>query len=476
MHLTFTKGSAMAGWASPLGLLREELIQRRDEGVVIPRQLLQRLAEFHPEKDQWDPGVERLYDEIMALPDDDDLAAREPNELDEIRRLRPDGPRDLGWKPSATELTDRLHGAWLGRFSGCALGKPVEGVGQAVEGGRHVGRARIKQFLKNRGDWPLRDYFTSRDVGDGIHLWGEGSMREKIAFMEADDDVHYSLVGMAVVEERGPEFTWNQIASYWLWHIPVGYICTAETQAITNYQTRISHGQGPATPAFTRRYRNPYREWIGAQIRADGWAWCCAGKPELAAEFAWRDASWTHERNGIYGEMMMAAIEAAAFVEHDPAKLVAIGLSEIPRDCRLARAVRDLMKWRKSSRDWESCMDQVDAAFATMHPVHTINNALICLMALFYGKMDTVSAPAIAVMGALDTDCNGATVGSIVGAAAGRKHFRMDLADRLHDTVKPGMIGFAQSSVRELAERTAKQWQRVEEWWQAKKGKKAGKK
>jgi hypothetical protein len=122
--------------------------------------------------------------------------------------------------------------------------------------------------------------------------------------------------------------------------------------------------------------------------------------------------------------MFCAAMQAAAFVESDPAKLVAIGLSEIPAECRLAQAVRTCLTWIAASPDWESCMDKIDAAFADMSAVHTINNALICVMSLFYGKMDTVQATAISVMGALDTDCTGATVGSIVGAAAGKARFR----------------------------------------------------
>jgi ADP-ribosylglycohydrolase len=216
--------------------------------------------------------------------------------------------------------------------------------------------------------------------------------------------------------------------------------------------------------SFTRRNRNPYREWIGAQIRADGWAWCCAGRPELAAEFAWRDAHWTHERNGIYGEMFFAAVIAAAFVEHDPAHLVEIGLSEIPRDCRLARAVRDCVGWIKESPDFETCMAKVEAAFPGMNGAYTINNACVCILSLFYGHMDTAEAPAISVMCGQDTDCNGATVGSIVGAATGRKRFNMSLAGRLNDIVSPDMMLFKQTTMKDLAARTAKVWHAVNEY------------
>ncbi|HYE05880.1 MAG TPA: ADP-ribosylglycohydrolase family protein [Planctomycetota bacterium] len=457
----------MAGWTSPLNLLREELTQRRDEGVAIPDTLLQRIAELHAENDAWNyAAIDPLYDQLMALPEDAALAAREPNDLAAIRALRPDGPRVLAWSPKPEELIDRLHGAWTGRCTGCALGKPVEGMGMRRRHDELVGRKEIKKYLQNRGDWPLKDYFSTRDAGDGLRVGCEASTREKVAYMEPDDDIHYSLVGLGVLEENGPGFTWNDIGRFWLNHIPITAICTAETQAVTNLQNRSCRGHdGSATPAFTRRFRNPYREWIGAQIRADGWAFACAGKPELAAEFAWRDAHWTHERNGIYGEMLFAAIQAAAFVEHDPRRLVEIGLSEIPRDCRLAVLIRDVLRWVDECRDWESCMARVEEACGTMSAVHTNNNAAICVLALFYGRMDTLETQAISVMCGLDTDCNGATVGSIVGAAAGRKAFRRELAAPLNDLVKPNMVGFAEVSMRALAERTAAVWAKTDAYW-----------
>lgn len=471
----------MSQWATPHHLLREEFKQRRDEGCVIPRSLRERFDRLDQMADAWNMGaLQPIYEALEALEPDAALAAREPNDLAGIKALRPQGPRDLKWNPTAAEAVDRFHGAWLGRASGCALGKPVEGMGMGEREGRHVGRGDIKKYLQNRGDWPLRDYFSGRDAGDGMRIGCELSQREKIAFMEPDDDIHYSLIGVHVVRHAGPGFTWVDVAKAWLNHIPFAAICTAETQAYLNFVNRTSRS-GPggwgqqginlaATPEFTRRHWNPYREWIGAQIRSDGFAWCCAGKPELAAEFAWRDASWTHERNGIYGEMFCAAIQAAAFVESDPAKLVAIGLSEIPAECRLAQAVRQCLEWIAQSRDWESCMDRIDAAYAGMSTVHTINNALICVMSLFYGRMDTVQSIAISVMGALDTDCNGATVGSIVGAAAGRSRFRMDLAGRLNDTVKPNITGYQQITFAELAQQIHEAWTKTDAYWRERQG------
>lgn len=467
----------MAGWTTPFRLLLEETIQRRDEGCRIPEAWRGRFDALDPERQAWDTAaIEPLYDELMALPADPGLAAAEPNNLTDIRALRPEGRRDLAWAPGEDQLLDRLHGAWLGRASGCALGKPVEGMGMSAREGQPVGRQRIKAYLQARDDWPLQDYFSGRDVGDGEHLGCERSHREQIAFMEPDDDIHYTLVGLGVIEKHGADFGWEQVARYWLGHIPWFHLCTAERQAALNFVNRSTGPASVATPEFTRSHRNPYREWIGAQIRSDGWAFCCAGNPELAAEFAWRDASWTHVRNGIYGEMFLAAMQAAAFVVDDPHELVRIGLSEIPARCRLASAVGALLAVLPELDDWESAMGWVEEHCAEispghvwdtgvptqgMNPIHTINNALVCVIGMVYGDMDAVRGPAVAVMCGLDTDCNGASVGSIVGAAAGAAGMNQGLAAQLNDTIKPAMVGFAEVRMADLAARTARQWHRL---------------
>ncbi len=458
-------------WDTPLMLLRREITQRRDEGCEVPESLVARIEALDPERDGYDESrVGPLYEELMALPEDAELAAREPNDLAAIRALRRDGPRDLRYSPSDEEALDRFHGAWTGRAMGCALGKPAELIGLAEEGGRVIGRELVTRYLKNRGDYPLRDYFTGRDAGDGLHLWCPRSQREQIACMEPDDDIHYTLVALAVVEQHGPGFDFRDIAQKWLWSLPIYSICTAEAQAIETFQTgstRPGYFTCAVTPEITRRHRNPYREWIGAQIRSDGWAWMAAGKPELAAELAYRDASWTHERNGIYGAMMFAAMQAAAFVEHDPMALVRIGLSEIPSRCRLALAVEQLLRWRDEDPSVERCMERIEASCAGMSSVHTINNALVCVLALLSYAMAADATVCGAVACGHDTDCNGATVGSIAGAARGHRRLESTLAGRLNDTIKPAMIGFESVTMRDLAARTLAQFRRVEAYERA---------
>ena len=90
---------------------------------------------------------------------------------------------------------------------------------------------------------------------------------------------------------------------------------------------------------------------------------------------------------------------------------------------------------------------------------HTISNAMIVAASLLYGKGDYGKSICLANETGFDTDCNGATVGSIVGAIAGYKNFGGTLAAQLNDRVRPDVFGFRDTSMRELAERTLKVWQ-----------------
>lgn len=451
-----------SGWEGPLALLRLELIQREYEGYSVPPELKAQIAALDDEKDDMNfEAVEPLYAALEKLPKNPAFTYVQPNDLEGIRSERPSGPRQLG-NVAESELLDKLHGAWTGRSVGCALGKPVEGMGIQGQQGM-IGRRAIRTYLENRNQWPLDYYFSGADAGDDLRIHCPLSQRENIAFMEPDDDIHYTLIALRVLEKYGPDFKWHNVASTWNSSLPYYAICTAEAQAIMNYNNavpRIARSRW-VTPEYTSTNRNPYREWIGAQIRADGWGYACAGNPELAAEFAYRDACWTHRANGIYGEMMFAAIMAAAFVVSDPVELVNIGLSEIPQNCKLAEACRAALSQVQACQDFHDFMDWVEAHYGDLSGVHTVNNALVVIGSLIFGQMDFHQSICSSVEGGWDTDCNGATCGSIVGAASGARGLNSSLVAPLNDTIRPSVIGFQEVSMSELAERTLKVQQKV---------------
>ncbi|MCK7487506.1 MAG: ADP-ribosylglycohydrolase family protein [Bacillus subtilis] len=130
-----------------------------------------------------------------------------------------------------------------------------------------------------------------------------------------------SLIAM---ERYGANFTTYDIGKLWHEMLPYQLVCTAETQAYLNFAKVTHHLTGPkpadfetSTLPFVSHYQNPYREWIGGQIRVDGYAYAAAGNPLLAATLAYRDASLSHVKNGVYGAMFFAALIASAFVSQD---------------------------------------------------------------------------------------------------------------------------------------------------------------
>src|SRR6185312_8531802 len=119
---------------------------------------------------------------------------------------------------------------------------------------------------------------------------------------------------------------------------------------------------------------------------------------------------------------------------------------------------------RDECPDFAAALDRMDAepVLRRMSPVHTINNAVACVLALLYSERQIDPAVCAAVTAGIDTDCNGATVGALVGAMTGLAAYAGRMADRLNDTIKPEVFGFQEVRMRELAERHAAVWRRID--------------
>ena len=458
----------MSGWASTKELVHEEFRQSIEEGK--DRSAVDALRPLWTAAGDDETALAALHEQLLALPVRPDFPFTEPDDLAGIRALRETGPRLPSLVPGNDALLDKLHGAWLGRCAGCALGKPAESL-FVDKPGAPASWLRQKRYLTaiSPDEWPLRDYFPEHSPAEaetGSLLWGSGSLRERIAFMETDDDIRYTVLGQKILREHGPGFCSSHVAGEWL---ALGYrhFCTAETQAYRNFVLRCDGFRNPrdgtALDASTdwswvSRHLNPYREWIGAQIRVDSYGYAAPGIPSLAAEFAWRDARISHVKNGIYGAMLCAAMIAAAFATDDVRTIVDAGLAEIPRTSRLHAELREVIALCDQHgcdfEKFEQVIAAVHALLGHYHPVHTNNNAALCVMALLLSGGDFHRAITLAVMGGWDTDCNGATVGSIVGAICGARQAPRHWTARLNDTLHSGVVGYDPITISECARRS----------------------
>lgn len=431
-----------------------ELHQCAEEGKDVTGlreriEAIQALAEDDPEREEL---AARLLDETIGLPVRPDFPYHEPSDLAGIHGARPEGPRRLAVTWSDRELEDHILGGWLGRCAGCLLGKPVEGWRREriVGLNRAIGNYPIRGYMDSRQPEEVRKQFEITDEpifeGKGTHPWVNN-----VSAMPEDDDINYTIIGLIMLERYGFDFTPEQVAEAWLWCLPVLRTCTAERRT---YRSLLE-----MTPAGgTASRRNVYREWIGAQIRADAFGYAAPGALAQAAAWAWRDGSISHVKNGIYGEMWVAAMLAAAATTSDPLEIVRLGLSEIPARSRLAAEIQRVIGWRESGVGWEEAFDRIHAAWDEALPhhwCHTIPNAMIVTVGLLWGEGDLEASIGKAVIGALDTDCNGATVGSVIGMMRGARALPKKWTGPLKGTIRSDVDGFSLVPIADLARRTA---------------------
>jgi ADP-ribosylglycohydrolase len=385
-----------------------------------------------------------LLDRVQELPLVPGYPFDEPSDLEGIRARRRPGPALPALAMTDEQLLDRLHGAWVGRCCGCLLGKPVEG----------WRRPRMSGYLSDLGRMPLDRYFTAKVPEEIIARYdlhpGNGALIENVSAMPEDDDTNYTVVGLSVLQRSGLTFTPADVAAFWLGNIPAYHVCTAERIAYRNFMNAVD-------PPASAACRNPYREWIGAQIRADAFGYAAPGNPQLAAEFAWRDASISHVKNGIYGEMWVAAMLAAAFVLDDVSAIVRAGLAQVPERSRLVESVDRVLGWYEAGVTYDEACERVHGEWDenTAHGwCHTISNAMVVAIGLLWGEGDYALSICRAVQPCFDTDCNGATVGSILGVLKGRKALPEEWTAPIQETLETGIAGYHRVSLVEMAQHT----------------------
>ena len=350
-----------------------------------------------------------IFELVMNSKIREDYKYNEPNELDEIKALRKHYEFEAQM-PDKETLQKKLLGAWTGRAVGCLLGKPLEGIRSD----------ELIPFLKETNNFPMHRYVLSTDITSETLKKYKFSFENKpygdiVDGMPVDDDTNYVVLSQKIVEEYGRSFESENVAKAWLKYQSIYSYFTAERIAYINFINCIE-------PPASAMYKNVCREWIGAQIRGDYFGYICPGKPEESAKMAYNDGRISHVKNGIYGEMFVSAMISCAAVTEDIEAIIFGGLAQIPHTSRLYEAVMKIYEMYKSGASIEECFEYIHSQYDehTSHGwCHVISNAMIVVAGLLYGEGDFGKSICIAVNMAFDTDCNGATVGSILGMRGG---------------------------------------------------------
>nr|MCR5457705.1 ADP-ribosylglycohydrolase family protein [Clostridiales bacterium] len=433
------------GWESYSSSLEIELRQSIQEGLNIDEyeDFIKAVSKM-PRGANKEKAANVVWDIISGAGINCRYGYIEPSDLDGIKELRdPELVQKYKYDPKTGY--DKVKGAWYGRIAGCMLGKTVEG----------MKRNELIPFLQNSGNYPMHRYILSTDVNEEIASKYKFNLlnrcyADKLEFEPVDDDTNYTVLYQGVIDKYGFDFTPKDVAYAWVAKQPKEAYCTAERVAFMNIVRGIK-------PPFSGSYRNVFREWIGAQIRADYFGYINPGNPEKAAEMAWRDACVSHTKNGIYGEMFVAAALAAAAATKDIKKIVNAGLSQIPKTSRMYEAIAATLYAYENGVSEEEFFEKFNEQFDDQDAHDwclAISNVIIVVASLLYSKGDYSKAICMAVQTGFDTDCNGATVGSILGMRNGFESIDSYWTKPMHGTLDTSIFGVGRVSIDSLVDKT----------------------
>jgi ADP-ribosylglycohydrolase len=309
------------------------------------------------------------------------------------------------------EFYDKVYACWLGKSIGGTLGMPFEG---------------------QRETHNLTFY--------------EPVPKEPVP----NDDLDLQLLWLKALEENGPNINAHTLAQYWLKYVVVDW---------NEYGIGKKNVRKGILPPLSGHFNNPWRDSNGAWIRSEIWACLFPGVPSLAAKYAFEDACVDHGvAEGTYAEVFMASLESAAFVIKDRDELLKIAFSYIPKDCGVAESVRTAIRAWREGLDWRTARERVVEASRKTGWFMAPQNVAFVILGWLYGEGDFGKSICTAVNCGDDTDCTGATLGSLLGILNGTKGIPKEWREPISENIANVAIGGFQppKTIRELTERVVK--------------------
>ncbi len=226
-----------------------------------------------------------------------------------------------------------------------------------------------------------------------------------------NDDLDLQLVWLKMLEEEGSDPPLPAFADYWM-----RYISAYPWNEYGFCGRNLARG---LLPPVSGCFENYYVDEMGSPIRSEIWACTAPADPQLAAARAWKDSALDHAGGeGMHGEMFWAAVESAAFVCEDPLTLIRVGLDMIPVPCQISRVVREAVWCYRNGLRWAEARHRIATTFGHQQPCNAVPNHGFIVLGWLYGE-DFGDKLCKAVNCGYDTDCTGATLGSVLGIAMG---------------------------------------------------------
>ena len=276
-------------------------------------------------------------------------------------------------KLNKKEYLDKLHACWLGKNIGGTMGAPYEGARWYID---------ISGFATKGGE-PM-----------------------------PNDDLDLQLVWLCALEEVGAErLDTNTLAEFWLDWIPPHW----NEYGICKTNLRL----GLLPPMSGEVDNDKWKTSNGAWIRSEIWASLAPGAPDVAARYATMDAMVDHGiSEGSCAEIFTASLESLAYVESNIRTLLSSALKKIPEESLTAQTVRLVIDCYDKGLGYREARDKVVEFNREIGWFQAPGNLGFVTIGLLYGEGDFKKSLIYAINCGDDTDCTGATVGSILAARA----------------------------------------------------------
>ena len=162
--------------------------------------------------------------------------------------------------------------------------------------------------------------------------------------MVPNDDLDLQVLYAVVIDGMPqPQVDRNVIANAWRDHVQFPW---------NEYGVGMRNLAEGIRPPYTGSFDNWFTCGEGAAIRSELWACLSAGNPDLAAAYAYEDACFDHDGDGIVAAQFLARLQSLAFEASDPDRLLDGALAGIDPASGIARVVRDTRSWVAEGHDW----------------------------------------------------------------------------------------------------------------------------
>lgn len=452
----------MPGYANWQGLFKLEYAQLYEEGYLVGNSYQPTLAAAFlpddlrgvPEERLTEADWERAYWSLWKTREKGirpDYPFTEPDDYDSI--IADAAPVPALEPLSDAEYAERIKGAWFGRCAAVILGKPFE---------MHIDHNYIRKYLESVDAYPLEDWVPGYSEKLGVTLRNPASTRGNVHYAEPDDDIHYTILGLMLVEKHGLNFSKYDVGKNILDNIPYNWLWSCTKQAYYHMVNMTADRPVEEQVAEYPLKLNPWREGINAAIRADFWGYISPGDPRRAAKIAHKEVTFNTTKNGTYSSMFVAGCLAAALSKNPTVEtIIQGGLSVIPKQSRLAAITAEVQDWYAQDGDWLPVCDRIYKKYGHLPFLAALHNMAFVVLGLVHGQLDYHKTITRTVMCGMDTDCTSGTAGSIVAAALGYNALPQKWIAPLNDYVKTVVADFREGSISSLVDRTVAVWQKT---------------